>query len=495
MAFRAHMVDGNLIIDGTITADKLNISGSVFVGVSLESDNYVAGVSGFKLDAVTGSAELQDVTARGQLSTGSSGAYIVVGPAGEPYKIEMLSFTGGTNVIQATGSSGAQFITLKNDAGTRGEVNAFDSSTLGYGGGVSLLAWNGFSLSASAYLTSFGFWADEDIASGSGRYYFGGTPTGKSNDYIDFDDTTNLFKTNTDGTSGGGSFETEHMYAARHYFGNYGASDYVYYLGGGQFRWVVGGSSRIDMWGGTTGAYFGYAGFGLSSLAVRQLANGTTVWSTGTTSTRHYFRCAGAEMVQFYITSSIRQYEVPNATNRWIETGSGQMDMRFYNVPALSGNTAIINTTSWQLGYLTSRRMHKRNVRQLDPADALSMVRRFKPSTFEYRLDLVPTAREGVHLGAIAEDVAEVHPALAVWGNPEVSESPDRETKHGIDPEVPQIPTGLETNALAVLGIAGVKALDAQLRDLAAEVRRLRAELVELQGETPGRGGARGRRR
>lgn len=64
-----HLVSGWAInADGT--AEFSNV---VIVGGSLQSANYVAGVSGYKLDGTTGTAEVNQLTARGTVEVGTAG--------------------------------------------------------------------------------------------------------------------------------------------------------------------------------------------------------------------------------------------------------------------------------------------------------------------------------------------------------------------------------------------------------------------------------------
>jgi hypothetical protein len=74
------VIDGDLLVAGTITTDKVATSaittdkiaagavGSVKIADDIQSDNYVADTSGWKIDRLNGNAEFNNVTVRGLLS-------------------------------------------------------------------------------------------------------------------------------------------------------------------------------------------------------------------------------------------------------------------------------------------------------------------------------------------------------------------------------------------------------------------------------------------
>ena len=64
-------IDGNMLVDGTITATKLQAN-QVLVGHTIQSSNYSSNTAGWKI-AQDGSAEFNEGTFRGTLAVGSSG--------------------------------------------------------------------------------------------------------------------------------------------------------------------------------------------------------------------------------------------------------------------------------------------------------------------------------------------------------------------------------------------------------------------------------------
>lgn len=79
--FRNLIVNTSALADGAVTAAKLAAAAvtSAKIAVSLQSDNYVAGVAGWRIDRVTGSIEAQDITARGTLRTALAGERVEIG--------------------------------------------------------------------------------------------------------------------------------------------------------------------------------------------------------------------------------------------------------------------------------------------------------------------------------------------------------------------------------------------------------------------------------
>lgn len=89
---------------------------------------------------------------------------------------------------------------------------------------------------------------------------------------------------------------------------------------------------------------------------------------------------------------------------------------------SLTGNTAIIATGSWQLGYLASSSRYKDNIVTATHGGE-NPIFKLRPVRFTWREDKVFEAcevnercPEGV-MGLIAEEAAAIAPDLAIWGN------------------------------------------------------------------------------
>lgn len=68
--YQENVMVGDLLVDGTITTDKIAAGavGSIQIADDIQSDNYVANTSGWKVDKANGNAEFNDVLVRGTLS-------------------------------------------------------------------------------------------------------------------------------------------------------------------------------------------------------------------------------------------------------------------------------------------------------------------------------------------------------------------------------------------------------------------------------------------
>lgn len=100
-----------LELKGTITATDGQITGALYVGAAaprilidgtnklIESTNYVAGSAGFRMSGVTGSAEFEDITARGAIKTAV-------------FQKSLVTAFAGSQVVSKSASTVAEAVTL-----------------------------------------------------------------------------------------------------------------------------------------------------------------------------------------------------------------------------------------------------------------------------------------------------------------------------------------------------------------------------------------------
>lgn len=103
--------ENGLELKGTITATDGSITGSLYVGSDeprilidganklIQSTNYYKGVSGFNLDGVTGSAEFEDITARGTIKTAVFQKSLVTAFAGSQVVAKSASVTAAETTL------------------------------------------------------------------------------------------------------------------------------------------------------------------------------------------------------------------------------------------------------------------------------------------------------------------------------------------------------------------------------------------------------------
>lgn len=107
-------------------------------------------------------------------------------------------------------------------------------------------------------------------------------------------------------------------------------------------------------------------------------------------------------------------------------------------LPNLTGNTAIIATGSWQLGYLASSSRYKENIVDAshgfdNPVFSLRTVRfNWKESKVADAVVVNERSPEGV-MGIIAEEAAEIASDLAIWGNDDPGTDDDERWITGIN--------------------------------------------------------------
>lgn len=103
--------ENGLELKGTIAATDGSITGSLYVGSDeprilidganklIQSTNYYKGVSGFNLDGVTGSAEFEDITARGTIKTAVFQKSLVTAFAGSQVVAKSASVTAAETTL------------------------------------------------------------------------------------------------------------------------------------------------------------------------------------------------------------------------------------------------------------------------------------------------------------------------------------------------------------------------------------------------------------
>jgi hypothetical protein len=103
--------ENGLELKGTITATDGQITGALYVGAAaprilidgtnklIESTNYVAGFAGFRMSGVTGSAEFEDITARGAIKTAV-------------FQKSLVTAFAGSQVVSKSASTVAVAVTL-----------------------------------------------------------------------------------------------------------------------------------------------------------------------------------------------------------------------------------------------------------------------------------------------------------------------------------------------------------------------------------------------
>lgn len=122
----------NKLLAGTITGKEIIVAGGAD-GI-IRSDGFVAGSSGWRILG-DGTAELNNVTVRGNFATGTTGARIEMNAA-EPGDIDLYSASktfpalvntsGGSLVLSAPYSTGDWFAKLTIKAGVSGSSNFFE---------------------------------------------------------------------------------------------------------------------------------------------------------------------------------------------------------------------------------------------------------------------------------------------------------------------------------------------------------------------------------
>ena len=140
-------------IDGTTGAQTINFTtpvGAIQVTSNIQSDNYIAGTSGWSIERDTGDAEFNAVTVRGSISVGntSQGIFVndpTVGPnAVYSYQnstsiyglfAKNSAFGGGAMEVQSNGGFTGTFLNSSFSAGAFGPFVAVNAQNTGSGGG------------------------------------------------------------------------------------------------------------------------------------------------------------------------------------------------------------------------------------------------------------------------------------------------------------------------------------------------------------------------
>jgi hypothetical protein len=114
-------ITGDKIATGTITADKINVDGmiSLSAGGIIKSTTFTAGSDGWQIES-DGTAEFNDVTVRGTLSTTTVRETITVGASAVTGDIRSFGYTAGTSGWQIESDGSAEF----NNVTVRGEIQS-----------------------------------------------------------------------------------------------------------------------------------------------------------------------------------------------------------------------------------------------------------------------------------------------------------------------------------------------------------------------------------
>ena len=132
-----HQICNSAVVERTISSGSVS---SLKIAASLESDNYVGGSAGWKIERDTGSAEFQDVTVRGSLNADDidAGTLSVDRLAADSITVDKLSAgTIGTHIIKLSNSASSR---IESNNGTsliiRGDGSAVFTNISVTGGSV-----------------------------------------------------------------------------------------------------------------------------------------------------------------------------------------------------------------------------------------------------------------------------------------------------------------------------------------------------------------------
>jgi hypothetical protein len=171
--------DFTVTIDGTTSAQTIvftSPSGAIQVTTDIESDNYVAGVSGWHIERDTGNAEFQNATIRGTLNASDISAG-TISVDRLPNTVRQASGTT-TTTINDSGSISFSSNTVSLTGVTSGN-KILVSTTINVQYGSVICALNPYEAGFSVTMPSAGLTASSS-ATGTTTYTYAGTATGST---------------------------------------------------------------------------------------------------------------------------------------------------------------------------------------------------------------------------------------------------------------------------------------------------------------------------
>lgn len=435
------------------------VGGTTLIRPAVKSPNYVAGSAGWSINQ-DGSAEFNNVTIRGTVTLGSitgdlnviGSGRIIVNPAG-PATIT-LAAAAGNQITMKTGASGETNIPYIS-VGSQGTPGSTLQDYLSYSSGQINSQGDAYfiALSASfngANIPQFQWWSsvtllmvlDANVLSMRGRgvavdqlqsLWLRGW--GDGNHRIFVPSVAPQYSTvfNVDGPVISG-------------FNNW-----ILATGNNQHWQMAIGSNYINIFGnlcvGASSTNDGFLDFeaittygGASGISMRQRGRGPSDTTNRIVVYPGNAGTSGGEGMYFWSNGDM------------MHLGWGQNVHFPMGLPALGGNTAIIATGAWQLGYLSSSEKHKQNIATLQGPNPLWQ---WRPVRATWNEALV---RNGAEHNArcpagfatlIAEEIAETAPDAAAWYR-------DIDTGE-------EGPSGLDTNVIAAYVVAALHELKARM--------------------------------